>query len=98
MRHLFDKDKKKRELLKKYEYKNLIFKVLLYNIVLPIFIRENINTILLKFKKISKTLLHNRCVYTYRAKFIFTKYKISRLVFKRLVLKGKIMGVYKKTW
>lgn len=98
MRHLLDKDKKKRVLFKKYEYKNLIFKVLLHNIVLPVFIRENIYAILLKSKKISKTMLHNRCVSTYRARFIFTKYKVSRLVFKRLVLRGKIMGVYKKTW
>lgn len=98
MRHLVDKDKKKRLLFAKYEYKHLIYKALLHNITLPIVMRENIYKILINLKKISKVMLHNRCVYTYRARFIFTKYKVSRLVFKRLVLRGKIMGVYKKTW
>lgn|SRR3989338_11085524 len=97
MRHLLNKDKIFRKSLKKNEYKSLIYKGIIQNIFLPINVRENVFNILLNYKKSSKVLIHNRCVFTYRARFIFTKYKISRLVFKRLVLLGKIMGVYKKT-
>jgi len=97
MRYLLNKDKKIRKLFKKNEYKSLIYKSLVFNINLPLNIRENIFNILLLFKKQNKILLHNRCVYSNRPRFVFTKYKISRLVFKRLVTAKKIMGVYKKT-
>jgi len=97
MRYLLNKDKKIRKLFKKNEYKALIFKSIVINLSIPLHIRENIFNILLKYKKHNKILLHNRCVYSNKARFIFTKYKVSRLVFKRLVLLKKIMGVYKKT-
>lgn len=98
MRYLLNKDKKIRKLYKKNEYKSLIYKSIVSNIYIPINVREHIFNILLKYKKNNKILIHNRCVYSNRARSIFTKYKVSRLVFKRLVLLGKIMGVYKKTW
>lgn len=98
MRHLLDKDKKNRLLVQKYEYLRLIYKAIIFNIKLPLNIREHLFNILLKYKKASKVKLRNRCVITYRSRYIITKYKISRLVFKRIVLLGKIMGVYKKTW
>lgn len=97
MRYLLNKDKKIRKLFKKNEYKSLIYKSIVFNLKLPINIRENIFSILLKYKKNNKILIHNRCVYSNRARFILTKYKVSRLVFKRLVVLKQIMGVYKKT-
>jgi ribosomal protein S14 len=98
MRHLFDKDRKFRKNYKKYEFKNLILKALVFNIKLPYAIRENLFNILLNYSIIGNiSNIKNRCVFTYRGRSIITKYKVSRLEFKRLVVLGNIMGVYKKT-
>ena len=98
MKHLIDKDKRYRFYLKNNEFNNLILKALTFNIVLPYAIKENIFNILIKYSfkgNISK--IRNRCVFTLRSRSIITKYKVSRLEFKRLVVLGRIMGIYKKT-
>lgn len=99
MKHLLVKDKKKRNLVKFFELKRLILKSLLFNLNLNLNLRENIYALFIKFNKnTSKVRLRNRCVFTNQSRFIFTKFKVSRLEFKRLIVKGKIVGVYRKSW
>ena len=99
MKYLLIKDKKKRNLFKKYELKRVLLKSIIYNLNLKQNIREYIFLILNNFtKNTSKTQIHNRCIITNRSRFLFIDYKISRLEFKRLVVLGKLTGVYRKIW
>lgn len=97
MKYLLIKEKKKRNLFKKYELKRLLLKSIIYNLNLKQNIREYIFLILNNFtKNTSKTQMRNRCIITNRSRFLFIDYKISRLEFKRLVVLGKLTGVYRK--
>lgn len=99
MKYLLIKEKKKRNLFKKYELKRLLLKSIIYNLNLKQNIREYIFLILNNFtKNTSKTQIRNRCIITNRSRFLFIDYKISRLEFKRLVVLGKLTGVYRKIW
>jgi len=99
MKYLLSKDKKKRYFFNKEELKRLILKSILFNINFSENVREYIFLILNNFNyNTSKTRIRNRCVITNRSRYLFTAYKVSRLEFKRLVVLGKLTGVYRKTW
>lgn len=54
---------------------------------------------LLNFNKNSfYTRISNRCIWTGRSKSVYSKYKISRITFKKLCSKGLIPGYYKYSW
>ena len=42
--------------------------------------------------------LHNRCMFTGRARSYYRKFGVSRLVFREMALKGEIPGVKKSSW
>lgn len=92
------KDKKNRLILKKLEYKRLVLKALCHNIDLPLFLREYIFSLLFYFRKKSFVHLRNRCVFSNKPRYIFTKYKVSRMAFKRLLILKRIPGLYKSSW
>jgi ribosomal protein S14 len=97
LRALNKKDKKFRIIFNKCEYSRIILKSLSYNVILPLTIREHIFMLLKDYGHISNTRIRNRCVISNKSRYIFTKYKLSRLSLKRLLVTGKIMGMYKVT-
>jgi small subunit ribosomal protein S14 len=46
----------------------------------------------------SSVRLHNRCMFTGRARGFHRKFGISRLVLREMALKGEIPGLKKSSW
>ena len=97
MRPQLEEDRKRRYLVKKYEVKRKYLKILIKNKNLS---EENRLEALKKLQQLPRnsaiTRVKNRCVISNRSRFIFNKYKISRIIFKQLVSSCEINGVYKK--
>lgn len=49
-------------------------------------------------KNSSKIRLKNRCVLTGRSRSVYKHFKLSRIMFRELALKGLINGVRKASW
>lgn len=49
-------------------------------------------------KNSSYVRLHNRCMFTGRARGFHRKFGISRLVLREMALKGEIPGLKKSSW
>lgn len=98
MKYLKIKDKKKRIAFKNLEFKKLLSKSLLCNLKLSYNLRGCLFSIVKKYQIFSKVNIRNRCVISNRSRYLFTMYRVSRLTFKRLVVLGRISGVYKSIW
>ena len=99
MKILFVKDKNKRFFFALAEKKKLILKYLLNNLNLSQTIRENAyNEYLGLGSRTTITKIHNRCIFTNRARGNFRKFKLSRIFFKKYALEGKLMGIKKASW
>ncbi len=46
----------------------------------------------------SPVRLHNRCMFTGRARAYYRKFGVSRLVLREMALKGEIPGLKKSSW
>ncbi len=46
----------------------------------------------------SAVRLHNRCMFTGRARGYYRKFGLSRLVLREMALKGEIPGLKKSSW
>lgn len=46
----------------------------------------------------SSVRLHNRCMFTGRARSYYRKFGVSRLVLREMALKGEIPGLKKSSW
>ncbi len=46
----------------------------------------------------SPVRLHNRCMFTGRARAYYRKFGLSRLVLREMALKGEIPGLKKSSW
>ncbi|HUX61475.1 MAG: 30S ribosomal protein S14 [Ignavibacteriaceae bacterium] len=49
-------------------------------------------------KNSAKVRLHNRCMFTGRARSYYRKFGVSRLVMREMALKGEIPGLKKSSW
>jgi len=49
-------------------------------------------------KNSSKVRLHNRCMFTGRARSFYRKFGVSRLVLREMALRGEIPGLKKSSW
>ncbi|MGE5846781.1 MAG: 30S ribosomal protein S14 [Ignavibacteria bacterium] len=49
-------------------------------------------------KDSSAVRLHNRCMFTGRARGYYRKFGLSRLVLREMALKGEIPGLKKSSW
>ncbi|HKJ81800.1 MAG TPA: 30S ribosomal protein S14 [Ignavibacteriaceae bacterium] len=49
-------------------------------------------------KNSSPVRLHNRCMFTGRARSYYRKFGVSRLVLREMALKGEIPGLKKASW
>lgn len=99
MKSLIIKDKKRRMFLQKIYSFQRILKFLIKNKMLPEKERILMTFLLLLLKKkIYKTQIRNRCIYTARARAIFLTYRISRLVFNQLITTGILPGLRTACW
>ena len=58
----------------------------------------NVSTLLNHKHVFSKVSIRNRCVLTGRTKSVLSKFRLSRLTFRRLALSGFIPGIRKAAW
>lgn len=49
-------------------------------------------------KNSSPVRLHNRCMFTGRARSYYRKFGVSRLVLREMALKGELPGLKKASW
>jgi small subunit ribosomal protein S14 len=99
MKNLLTRDKKKRKLISKYEYKKLNLKKIVNNSELSSDLRWDAGLKLSSLpKNSSKTRLKNRCVITNRGKAVHRHFKMSRIILRQLGLSGEISGLKKSSW
>lgn len=94
---LLIRDKKRRELFKKYEFRRLILKSLLCNELLSFTEKNCIRYLLNKMPKNSSGVrIRNRCILTGRGRGVIRKYRLSRIMLKKYCLLGYVPGIVKK--
>ena len=99
MLYLFLKDKRRRVLNDAYEKKFKIMSSLFHNLKLSKQFRVFVYRQLLLFPRdASKTRLRNRCTLTNRPRSVYRKFGMSRLMFRKYVWQGKLMGVKNSSW
>lgn len=99
MKILIEKDKKKRFLTKKYEFKRLLLKYIIFNQTLDSYYRVQAQYLLNKLpKNSSRVRIKNRCILTGRAKSVYKKFRLSRIMLKNFGLIGLIPGLKKASW
>ena len=99
MANLKYRDQSRRNLVKKYELKRLIYKSLFSNQTLPVPIRKKAEFALQSLpRNSSKIRVQNRCIRTGRAKAVYRKFRLSRICFRELAAFGALPGVYKASW
>jgi small subunit ribosomal protein S14 len=99
MKSLIERDKKKRQLVAKYEQKRLILKTLKADRSLSNDIRWVANLELAALpKNSSKTRINNRCILTGRGKAVLRSFRVSRITLRILASYGMISGLKKSSW
>jgi len=93
------REKKLIKLVEKYAQKRAEFKSIISNPNTPIEDREAAVIKLDKLPKSSSAVRkRNRCFITGRPRGIIRRFKLSRLSFREMALKGEIPGVTKASW
>jgi small subunit ribosomal protein S14 len=99
MKYLINKDKKRRNLFKKYELKRLYLKYIIYNNNILKHIRINAMMLLNKLPKDSSSVrIHNRCIITGRSRSIYRDFKVSRIILRNYAHNGLLPGITKSSW
>jgi ribosomal protein S14 len=99
MKYLYWKDKKRRVLFASYEEGRVFLRAVVKNFFLSGKLRVSAySTSNLFPRDASITRLHNRCSITNRTRGIYTKFGLSRLMFRKYAWKGKLTGVKKSSW
>ena len=93
------RDHARRQLMARYELKRVQYKALSQDRNLQNSIRfESFLKLSKLSRNSSKTRIRNRCMITGRARSVYKKFKVSRIVFRELASKGAINGVFKASW
>lgn len=93
------RDYKKRLNVYKFDFTRYKLKYLINNTKLHPAIRYKAYLELKNLiKNSSKVRLKNNCVLTGRSKSVYKQFKISRIMFRELALKGLLFGVRKASW
>lgn len=96
MKKLLEKDKKIRKNIKMLEQKKFILKTIYNNFWFNSLIRLNaIDRLYNLSNRSSKTFILNKCILTKNKKRLNKLTNFSRIIFRNLVKKGKISGMYK---
>jgi ribosomal protein S14 len=99
MSNQINRDYKRRQLVARNELKRLQYKAISQDINLIPRIRLEAAFCLNKLNRNSALVrVRNRCVMTGRARSVYSKYKMSRIVFRELASKGSLTGVTKSSW
>lgn len=99
MKYILLKDKRRRFLIAKYELHRRWLKALIQNFNLPIEFRNYVYRQLFSLPKDSSiTRLRNRCNLTNRPRGINKTFGLSRLMFRKLIWQGKLVGFRKASW
>jgi small subunit ribosomal protein S14 len=99
MKKLVEKDKKRRNLVKKYELKRLALKYIILNTSLNSYYRQQAQFLLNALpKNSSKSRLTNRCILSGRAKSVYKDFGLSRIALKNIGLQGMVPGFKKASW
>jgi small subunit ribosomal protein S14 len=97
--HLAIKDKKKRLVFAKNEYKRLQLLAIANNMLLPIEVRFKARLSLTELPRDgSITRVRNRCVLTGRSRGVYSKFRLSRIKIRELMSQNKIPGLRKASW
>jgi ribosomal protein S14 len=98
MKYLLLKDKRKRILFSLYENKRKFLLSIYQNLNLSIKLRFIAYTNILELtREASITRIKNRCVLTNRPRSVYKHYGLSRLMFRKYILEGKLTGVKKSS-
>lgn len=98
MKYLLVKDKRRRILFSLYEKRRNILYLIYHNLTLPKQLRLLAYYKLLVLSKDSSvTRIKNRCVLTNRPRSIYKHFGLSRLMFRKYMLQGKLIGVRKSS-
>jgi len=99
MTNSIEKDKKRRLLYAKYEMKRLVLKSIIRDLSLSKNLRfQSVNELNKITRNSSLGRLNNRCAQTGRSKGNYRMFKLSRITFRELALKGLLPGVTKSSW
>ena len=98
MKYLLLKDKRRRILFSLYEKKRKFLYSIYQNLMMPKQIRLRAYSYLLFLSRDSSiTRIKNRCVLTNRPRSIYKRFGLSRLMFRKYILQGKLTGVKKSS-
>lgn len=93
------RDYKKRLNVYKFDYIRYKLKYIIHNTKLHPAVRQKAGLELKNLIKNSSTVrLKNNCVLTGRSKSVYRQFKLSRIMFRELALKGLIYGIKKSSW
>ena len=99
MKVLLVKDQKRRVLFKNTELRRLLLKYIINTAFFNFQYKQLAQRLLNKCSRDSSSVrIKNRCVFTGRAKGVFSKFRISRIMFKNLGLSGQLPGIRKSSW
>lgn len=92
-------DLARRSLAAKYELQRLEYRAIIQDRSLPLKLRLVFTSKLAKLtRNSSKTRVRNRCSLTGRGRSVLSQFRVSRIVFRELAVKGLIPGVTKSSW
>lgn len=99
MKYLLIKDKRRRILYSLFEKKRKFLYSLYHNFSIPKQLRllAYFNLLMLS-RDSSITRIKNRCVLTNRPRSIYKRFGLSRLMFRKYMWQGKLVGVKKASW
>lgn len=88
----------KRQKVKNFEYKRLLWLSLYQNQKLPAKLRRKFLIKLRSNRNASFVRLKNRCLITNRAKSVIRFFQMSRIVFRNYAREGLLTGVKRSSW
>lgn len=99
MKHLIRRDRVRRGSVLSYEQKRIYYKSIIYNNSLSEYERF---LAMLKINSLPKDSsyirIKNRCAYTGRARAVYNKFKMSRIILREFAPKGQLVGLKKASW
>lgn len=99
MRHSMEKDLARRRLYARYELWRVLYGALLRDETLPARLRYQLQQALQALPGNSSAVRQrNRCMLTGRPRSVLRRFRLSRLMVRRLAREGMLMGVTKASW
>ena len=96
MKYLLLKDRRRRIIYYYYENSRNVLQSIVQNINFSTIVRIEAYRALIRLPRDSSvTRMRNRCTLTGRARGIYRKFGLSRLIFRKLAWEGKLIGVKK---